>query len=123
MTNLHEQTAFQLNKTLNGNEQLADWLTYGQTVLYQKGRTKGNAVDNYRPISCLPLPWELLTGIISEHLYLFYKKGRYYPKNKRVVQEKAVELKISYYWTKQCLETQKEKCKSGNGLDRLSKVV
>ena len=30
LTKLHEQTAFQLNKLLNGNQQLRDWLTYGQ---------------------------------------------------------------------------------------------
>ena len=40
LTNLHERTAFQLNKILNGNEQLADWLTYGRTVLCKKDRTK-----------------------------------------------------------------------------------
>ena len=40
LTNFHEQTAFQLNKILNGNEQLADWLTYGRTVLCKKDRTK-----------------------------------------------------------------------------------
>ena len=40
LTNLHERTAFQLNKILNGNEQLADWLTYGRTVLCQKDRSK-----------------------------------------------------------------------------------
>ena len=27
LTNLHERTAFPLNKILNVNEQLADWLT------------------------------------------------------------------------------------------------
>ena len=69
LTNLHERTAFQLNKILNGNDQLLDWLTYGRTVLCQKDRTKGNAVDNYRSISCFPLMWKLLIGIISENLY------------------------------------------------------
>ena len=62
---------FQLNKSFNGHGQLPAWLTYGQTVLWQKDKTKGNAVDNYRPISCLPLMWKLLTGIISEHLHRF----------------------------------------------------
>ena len=47
LTNLHERTAFQLNKILSGNQQLPDWLTCGRTVLCQKDRTKGNAVDNY----------------------------------------------------------------------------
>ena len=36
LTKFHERTAFQLNNILNGNEQLADWLTYGRTVLCQK---------------------------------------------------------------------------------------
>ena len=69
--NLHERTAFQLNMILNGNQQLPDWLTYGQTVLCQTDRTKGHAVENYRPISGLPLMGKYLTGIISERLYIF----------------------------------------------------
>ena len=74
-TKFHERTAFQLNNILNGNEQLADWLTYGRTVLCQKNRTKkGNAVKNYRPISCLPLLRKLLTGITSEHLHHFLEE-------------------------------------------------
>ena len=68
-TSLHEQTAFQLNKVLNGNKQLPDWLTCGRIFLCEKDRTKGNARDNHRPISCLPLMWKFLTGIISKYLY------------------------------------------------------
>ena len=64
LTNLHEQTVFQLNKILNGNKQLPAWLTYGQTVLCQKERTKGNAVIHL----LFAINVELLTGIISEHL-------------------------------------------------------
>ena len=33
LTSLHERTAFQLNKILNGNEQLPKWLTYGRIFL------------------------------------------------------------------------------------------
>ena len=36
LTNFHEPTAFQLNKILNGNEQLNYWLTYGRTVFRNK---------------------------------------------------------------------------------------
>ena len=71
---LHERTAFQLNKILNGNEQLPDWLTYRRTVLFQKDQTKGNAVENYCPISCLPLMWKHLTDIIFENLYSFSRR-------------------------------------------------
>ena len=107
LTNLRERTVFLLNKILNVNQQLADWLTHGRTVLCQKDRTKGNTIDNYWPISCLPLLWKLLTGIISKHLYRFLEEEKILPEKKGVVKEKAEELKISYYWTKQCLETAK----------------
>ena len=29
---------------------------------------KGNAVENYCPITCLPLMWKLLTGVIAEEM-------------------------------------------------------
>ena len=44
-------------------------MTYGRTVLCVKDRSKGNAASNFRPISCLPLMWKLLTGMLSEQLY------------------------------------------------------
>ena len=32
-------------------------------------REDGNAAENYRPITCLPLMWKLLTGMIAEEMY------------------------------------------------------
>ena len=52
-------------------------------VLCQKDRAKGNAVDNYGPISCLPLMWKLLTGIISGHLYKFLEEEKILPKEQK----------------------------------------
>ena len=37
----------------------------------QKDREKGKAATNYRPITCLPLVWKLLTGVITEEIYGF----------------------------------------------------
>ena len=34
-----------------------------------KDHSKGNAVENFRPISCLPLMWKLMTGVIAEVMY------------------------------------------------------
>ena len=89
MTNLHGRTAFLLNKISNGNEQLADWLTYERTVLCQKDRTKGNAVDNYQSISYLTLLWKLLTGIFSEHLYSFLEEEKILPEEKKGCKRKS----------------------------------
>ena len=89
LTNLHERTAFILNKILDGNQQLADCLTYEPTVLCQKDRTKGNTKDNYWPISCLPLLWKLLTGIISKHLYRFLEAEKILTEEKRGCKRKT----------------------------------
>ena len=53
------------------NGKVPDWLTQGRTVLIQKDKQKGNVASNYRPITCLPLVWKLLTGIIAEDMYHF----------------------------------------------------
>ena len=62
----HTQIAEQLNNLLSDDQVMPEWPTKGRTVLCLKDIAKGNAVDNYRPISCLPLMWKLLTGIITE---------------------------------------------------------
>ena len=46
-------------------------MTYARTVLCQKDTVKGNSVENFRPITCLPLMWKLLTAIISEDMHYF----------------------------------------------------
>ena len=38
-------------------------------MLCQKDPGKGNAEDNYRPISSLSLMWKLMTGIIANIVY------------------------------------------------------
>ena len=76
---LHSRITDQFNDIVNGVVSLPEWLTYGKMVLSQKDRTKGNAVDNYRPISCLPLIWKLLTGMIAESMYLFLEKEKILP--------------------------------------------
>ena len=48
------------------------WLVSGKTTLILKVAEKGPIASNYRPITCLPTLWKLLSGIIAckmlEHL-------------------------------------------------------
>ena len=67
-TELHKRIADQLNKLLHGKTEIPNWMNTGRTILCQKDPGRGNAVDNYRPITCLPLMWKLLTGMISNAL-------------------------------------------------------
>ena len=50
------------------------WFTRGRTSLLQKDKSKGNVASNYRPITCLPLMWKLLTGVIADHAHLDQEK-------------------------------------------------
>ena len=64
-------------------------MTTGKTVLCQKDPQKGNAVDNYRPISCLPLMWKLMTGIISESMYVFLEENDVLPVEQKGCRRKS----------------------------------
>ena len=43
-------------------------MTSGRTVLILKDPSKGTVPSNYRPITCLPILWKLLTAIIARNL-------------------------------------------------------
>lgn len=66
---VHGRISEQLNNLLNGEEELPETLTFGRMILCLKDPSKGNAVDNFRPNSCLPLTWKLMTGVIAEVMY------------------------------------------------------
>ena len=80
---MHERIATQLNEILEGTKEIPSWMTYGRTVLCQKDPVKGNSVENFRPITCLPLMWKLLTGIISEDMYCFMKNENLLPEEQK----------------------------------------
>ena len=60
-----------MDNIISNSEDILKWMTLGKTVLCQKDPSKGNAVDNYRPMSCLPLMWKLITGTTAESIYHF----------------------------------------------------
>ena len=94
MTNLHERIAEQLNEILIGENELPAWMTYGHTILCQKDVSKGNAVENYRPITCLPLMWKLLPGVIAEDMYTYLEKENLM--NRKAVSAKVEGRNINY---------------------------
>ena len=66
---LYGRIAEKLNNILNKEEELPEWLAFGRTILCLKDHSMGNTVDNFRPISCLPLVWKLMTGVIAEVMH------------------------------------------------------
>ena len=52
------------------------WMTKGRTLLIHKDKSKGRDSSNYRPITCLPLCWKLLTALLSNEIYSFLKENQ-----------------------------------------------
>ena len=67
MTNMQARLVDQLNACLMTGK-VPQWMTKGRTLLFVKDPILGNGASNYRPITCLPLMYELLTGMISEDM-------------------------------------------------------
>ena len=72
-SSLHERVRLQLKECLDSGF-VPSWLTTGRTSLLQKDKSKGNVASNCRPITCLPLMWKLLTGVIADHAHLDQEK-------------------------------------------------
>ena len=62
---------------------VASWLTRGRASLLQKDKSKGNVAGNYRPISCLPLMWKLLTGVIADQINAHLHQEKLLPEEKK----------------------------------------
>ena len=65
------------------------WMTKGKTVLIMKDKAKGNIASNYRPITCLPLMWKMLTPIIAEEMYNFLDNNDLLPEGQKGCRKKT----------------------------------
>ena len=68
LTGLHRKLTEYLDECLAQKDTLK-WMTTGRTVLIQKDKRMGTAAGIYRPITCLPIVWKLLTAMISNDIY------------------------------------------------------
>ena len=59
------------------------WLTRGKNSLLQKDKSAGNVASNYRPITCLPLMWKLLTGAIADQIYVHLDQEKLLPEEQK----------------------------------------
>ena len=90
LPSLHDRIARQMNDIINSSKDTPEWLTKGRTVLCQKDPPqKGNAVDNFRPLSCLLLMWKLMTGIIPDFVYGFLVESDYLPLEQKGCKKKS----------------------------------
>ena len=68
LVSMQERIALHLQSCITRGE-VPDWMTTGRTVLLLKDKSRGNKVSNYKPITCSPLIWKLITGIAADEIY------------------------------------------------------
>ena len=64
-------------------------MTKGRTVLLQKDIDQGNEPSNYRPITCLPLAWKILTGVIADDMYSFLEGRKLLPEEQKGCRKRS----------------------------------
>ena len=81
-SSLHERVRLQLKECLDSGF-VPSWLTRGRTSLLQKDKSKGNVASNYRPITCWPLMWKLLTGVIVDQIHAHLDQEKLIPEEQK----------------------------------------
>ena len=69
LTKLHPYYAKAFNRLIKREEQAPEWLTEGITYLIPKTENTDQP-NQYRPITCLPTVYKILTGIIADEMYI-----------------------------------------------------
>ena len=75
--------------------------------------------SNYRPVTCLPLVWKLLTGLIVDEVYAFLDNERFLSEEQKIchLDEDLGEQEISCTLTKSCMVSWVEEKEFCNGLE------
>ena len=71
-----------MNRCLQGAH-VPEWMTKGKTTLIQKDPLKGTTPNNYRPITCLPMMWKILTAQIRKAIYNSLTSRRLFPEEQK----------------------------------------
>ena len=88
LKSLHIRIADQLNDCITSG-QVPEWMTTGKTFLLIKDPAKGPIPSNYRPITCLPMVWKLMTGTVSEYIYKHLIENNLMPDEQKGCKKKS----------------------------------
>jgi len=81
LTTTHNHIAEIFNKLTEAGS-ILEWLTAGVTYLIPKNENNGNP-KNYRPVTCLPTTYKLITSIISRRMQKHMDKENVLPKEQK----------------------------------------
>jgi len=81
LTATHKHVA-EIFNTLIEVDSIPEWLTAGETYLIPKNKNTGNP-KNYRPVTCLPMTYKLITPIISRCMQKYMDNENLLPKEQK----------------------------------------
>ena len=110
-SSLYERVRLQLKECLDSGF-VSSWLTRERTSLLQKAKSKGNVVSNYRPITCLPLMWKLLTGVIEDQIYVHLDQENLLPEEQKRCRKGSRETNDLLYSDRAVIK--EVKCRNKN---------
>ena len=93
-TSTHIKVSQLLSEMLRGQTEVPDFMTEGITYLLPKTAPTSKRPDKYRPITCLPTIYKILTSIITDKIYTHLNQN-----NLLAVEQKGCRRK-----TKGCKE-------------------
>ena len=109
---LHERIAKQLQQVFQTTDEIPPWMTEGRTTLIMKDTKKGTIPSNYRPITCLPTLWKLMTSIISDSLYEHLEEQNILPAEQKGCSRESRGTKDQLFIDKAILTNAKRKHKN-----------
>ena len=75
---IHNRITEELNEVIRTGVVPA-WMTADRTTMCINSISRGNAADNYRPISCFPLMWKVLTRAVANEIYAYMEARNLFP--------------------------------------------
>ena len=87
-------------------------MAHGHTVLCQKDPRKGSEDENYRPVTFLPLMWELLTGVKAEKMYGYLEEEQLLPEEEKGCKQGSRGIKDQMIIDKSMLKYCKKRHKN-----------
>jgi len=105
LTATHKQIAKVFNELIE-EDFIPEWLTAGVTYLIPKNENTGNP-KNYRPVTCLPTTYILITSIISRRMHKHMDNENLLRKNRKGAAGEQKDVKTNYQFQKQYYENAK----------------
>ena len=88
LVSLHGQLISGYNEIIKNPINIPEWMTKGITYLLPKSKDTLHP-KNYRPITCLPVIYKILTSLISERIYSYLQKNNILPEEQKGCRKKS----------------------------------